>query len=264
MHASLPDSPDGSTTPGVFHGRSLVPHPALTEYYAEENQRQAFLDDIFDRTSPTYDRTEKLVGLGTGSRYRRDALLRAGLAPGMRVIDVGVGTGLVARQAADIVGDPRLVTGVDPSAGMLAHAQVPDGLALLRGTGDAIPMPDASADFLSMGFALRHLRTLDASFAEFHRVMRPGARLCLLEMTRPRGAVSRALMKAYMKWFVPAFTRLWRDDGQTYRMWRYYWDTIEACVDPQAVLSALRQAGFEDVKRHVELGIFSEYQGRRP
>jgi demethylmenaquinone methyltransferase/2-methoxy-6-polyprenyl-1,4-benzoquinol methylase len=244
-------------------GDAVVPHGVLAEYYPEESKRRRFLDDIFDRTSGYYDRTEKLIGLGTGSWYRRQALLRAGLAPGMRVVDVGVGTGLVARQAVRIVGDPALVTGVDPSAGMMSHAHLPAGVSLLRGTGEAIPLADASADFLSMGFALRHLSSLDAAFAEFHRVMKPGAHLCLLEITRPRGRFARALLKTYMKWVVPAIARLWADDGQTFRIWRYYWETIEACVEPETVMRSLREAGFVDVERAVEVGIFSEYRARR-
>ena len=48
------------------------------------------------------------------------------------------------------------------------------------------------------------------------------------------------------------------------RLWKYYWDTIVACVDPETILQAMRDAGFVDVKRHVALGTFSEYTGRRP
>lgn len=243
---------------------AVVPHPVLRDYYADEAHRRAFLDDIFDRTSATYDRTEKLIGFGSGSWYRRQALLRAGLAPGMRVVDVGFGTGLVARQAARIVGDPTLVTGVDPSAGMMSHAHVPAGITLLEGTGERMPLPEASADFLSMGFALRHLAALDTAFTEFHRVLAPGGRLCLMEITRPRGPIALALLKGYMKGVVPTITRLWGDRGQTRTMWRYYWDTIEACVPPERVLDSLRRAGFTDVERYVELGIFSEYRARRP
>ncbi len=237
----------------------VIPHRVLNEYYASEGQRREFLDDIFDASSQDYDRIEKLIGFGSGPWYRHQALLRAGLAHGMSVIDVGMGTGLVAREAIKIVGSPSLITGVDPSVGMVSHAQLPAGVTVLRGTGEAMPLADASGDFLSMGFALRHLSSLDAAFGEFHRVMRPGARLCLLEITRPRSRFVQALLKVYMKAIVPGIATLWTGRADTRRMWRYYWDTIEACVDPETVMACLDRAGFTQVKRHVELGIFSEY-----
>lgn len=253
-----PPSAELATSSGA-----TAPHQVLSDYYANEGARREFLDDIFDKTSSNYDRIEKLIGFGSGPWYRRQALLRAGLGAGMSVVDIGIGTGLVAREAARIVGDPALITGVDPSAGMMSHARLPAGVKLLQGKGEAIPLPDASADFLSMGFALRHLSSLDAAFAEFHRVTRPGAKICLLEITRGEGSLSGWLLKTYLKTIVPAVARVWSRDAETARIWRYYWDTIEACVPPETVLQALRNAGFGQVRRHVELGVFSEYQATR-
>src|SRR5205807_1841942 len=83
----------------------------------------------------------------------------------------------------------------------IEHARVPAGVRLLSGSAEAIPVPDCSADFLSMGYALRHLSDLSVAFAEFYRVMRPGARLCLLEITLPTSAVSRALLKVWLTGF---------------------------------------------------------------
>jgi demethylmenaquinone methyltransferase / 2-methoxy-6-polyprenyl-1,4-benzoquinol methylase len=243
---------------------SDVPHRVLVDYYADESQRRAFVVDLFDRTSQHYDGVERLLALGSGSRYRRQSLVRAGLSAGMSIVDVGVGTGLLARQAKIIVGDTGRVVGVDPSAGMMAQADLPREIELLTGTAEAIPTPDLGFDFLSMGFALRHLSSLSVAFAEFHRVLRPGGKVCLLEITRPAGSVSRWLLKAYMRAVVPAIARLWTRDARTARFWRYYWDTIEFCVEPAVVMQALAAAGFVDVERHVELGIFSEYRGRRP
>ncbi len=262
--AQVAGLPTGSVGSSAAATSKLVPHQVLAEYYSNEGDRREFLDDIFDKTSANYDRIEKLIGFGSGPWYRREALLRAGLRPGMAVIDVGIGTGLVAREAARIVGDAALITGVDPSAGMMSHAKLPSGVKLLTGKGEAIPMPDQSADFLSMGFALRHLSSLDTAFNEFFRVTRPGAPICLLEITRAQGSLSGRLLKIYLKNIVPGIARIWSRDAETARIWRYYWDTIEACVPPETVMNALRDAGFVDVRRHVELGIFSEYQAKRP
>jgi len=204
------------------------------------------------------------MAFGTGSRYRRRALQRAGLACGMSVIDVGVGTGLVAREAALLVADASRVTGVDPSPGMVAQAKVPDGVRLIAGRAEAIPLPSASADFVSMGYALRHISDLSVAFAEFWRVLRPGGRICLLEITRPAGSLSRVLLKAYMRGVVPVLAKMVARQAETPQLMRFYWDTIEACVAPQVIMSAIANAGFENVTRHVELGIFSEYRAYKP
>jgi demethylmenaquinone methyltransferase/2-methoxy-6-polyprenyl-1,4-benzoquinol methylase len=207
---------------------------------------------------------ERLMALGSGSWYRRHALQRAGLQSGMSVVDVGVGTGLVAREAARIVGDGKLVLGVDPSSGMIANATVPPGVRLASGNAESIPAPDASVDFLSMGYALRHIGDLAAAFREFDRVLKPGGRLCLLEITSPRAIVPRVMLKAYMRGVVPTLAWFVTRQRRVPELMRYYWDTIEACVPPRSILDALATAGFVEVIRYVEHGVFSEYRASKP
>lgn len=241
-----------------------APHPPLHDYYAHEADRGGWVTHLFDRTAGDYDRIERLMALGTGSWYRRKALSRAGLVAGMRVLDIGVGTGLTAREAAQLVGDSGQVTGIDPSAGMLERARVPLGVRLLMGSAEAIPAAPAAADFLCMGYALRHIADLSLAFLEFSRVLVPGGRICLLEITSPTRRVPRALLKAYMRGVVPFMARYLAENRDSPKLMRYYWDTIEACAAPQAIMAAIREAGFVDVYRHVELGIFSEYCARKP
>jgi demethylmenaquinone methyltransferase/2-methoxy-6-polyprenyl-1,4-benzoquinol methylase len=242
----------------------LAPHPPLKRYYQTEQERTAWVRGIFSRTAGDYERIESAMALGSGPGYRRRALRRGGLAKGMRVVDVGVGTGMVAREAVPIVGDPALVTGVDPSPGMLANAKLPVGVRLLSGAAEAIPVADGEADFVSMGYALRHIADLPAAYAEFYRVLRSGGRLCILEMTLPRQAFARTMLRAYMRGVVPAMARLVARHSEMPELMRYYWDTIEACIPPQMVIEGIRAAGFIEVARHVELGIFSEYYARKP
>lgn len=241
-----------------------APHTPLKQYYGTEAARPAWVRGIFNRTAADYERIESAMAFGSGSWYRRRALRACGLRPGMRTVDVGVGTGLVACAAATITGDPRLVTGVDPSPGMLANAHVPEGVTLVAGSAEALPLPDACADFLSMGYALRHISDLTVAYAEFFRVLRPGGLLCVLEITMPKGALARTMLKGYMRGFVPWLSRALARHDDMPELMRYYWDTIEACVPPEAVMQGMAQAGFADVVRHVELGIFSAYSARRP
>jgi demethylmenaquinone methyltransferase/2-methoxy-6-polyprenyl-1,4-benzoquinol methylase len=115
-----------------------------------------------------------------------------------------------------------------------------------------------------MGYALRHLTDLAAAFAEFHRVLRPGGRLLLLEITQPDGALGRALLKGYLRGVVPLLAATVARHRDMPRLMRSYWDTIAACVPPDTILRALGAAGFTAVERYVELGVFSEYRARKP
>jgi demethylmenaquinone methyltransferase/2-methoxy-6-polyprenyl-1,4-benzoquinol methylase len=235
----------------------------LTEYYGDEAMRSSFIRTMFDSTAEDYDRMEHILGMGRGLWFRGQALERAGLKPGMSVVDVGVGTGLMAREAVRITGVPSLVTGVDPSPGMMSQAKVPAGVALIEGKAEELPFPDGHFDFLSMGYALRHVGDLSAAFREFHRVLKPGGKLCLLEISCPRSPVGRFVLKMYMKGFVPLLSLVVGRKSNTRRLWRYYWDTIEACVPSEQILASLRDAGFADARRHIEikgLSILAEYQ----
>lgn len=249
---------DPSAPPGV-----LRPHAPLTAYYGNEVEHERFLSRMFDETAPDYDRIERVLAFGTGAAYRRAALRRAGLAEGDHVLDVGIGTGLVARAALRLIGTRGRLVGVDPSPGMLGEIALP-GVELLRGRAEALPQPDASNDFVSMGYALRHLSDVRPAFAEFFRVLRPGGRLLILEITKPDSRIGTAALKAYMRAVVPMIARVVARRRDTAELWRYYWDTIEACIAPESVLAALRVAGFERVERHVELGVFSEYTAVKP
>lgn len=253
---------------------TVAPHPHFTDRYANADEKRQYLRSIFDDTAVDYDRVESWLALGSGKWYRRQALLRAGLKPGMRVCDVACGTGLVAREALAIVGGSAetvtgSVLGVDPSQGMLQQAtSALPKLASAIGRAESIPAQDNSFDFLSMGYALRHVEDLSLAFAEYHRVLKPGGTVCILEITSPDSRVRRFFMKAYMRLISGVFCRLPRVLGgsrsaRTSDLWHYYWDTIDQCVRPQSVLDALRAAGFTNVKRGVQLGVFSEYTGTK-
>ncbi len=250
-------------SPSNSQAETLLPHTPLPEYYGDEAEHGRYLRRIFDDTAADYDRIERVLAFGSGPWYRRDALKRAGLSAGAEVLDVGIGTGLVAREALVLIGNAGSLVGVDPSPGMMGEIDLP-GIELRAGRAEALPCGPDSCDFLSMGYALRHISDVREAFSEFHRVLRPGGKLLILEISKPDGPIASSLLKTYMRAVVPLIAKVVARKSDTAELWRYYWDTIEACMSAEAVLDALRAVGFENVRRERQLGIFSEYIASKP
>lgn len=237
----------------------LAPHAPLREFYGETEARARWVNRLFDESAPDYDRVSGWMSFGTGQRYRREALERAGLRPGMRVLDVATGTGLVAAAALEI-GIPRdQIVGLDPSRGMLTENGRRAPIGLVQGRGETLPFRDASFDFVVMGYAVRHVEDLAALFREFRRVLGPGGRALVLEITRPESRLARAAQEVYMRRLVPVAARLLTGRHAPARLMEYYWATIEGCVPPATILAGLESAQFARVTRTTALGTLSDY-----
>lgn len=235
----------------------------LADYFASEGERRVVTQAMFDEAAPGYDNAESLTALGSGAWYRREVLLRNGLQSGMSLLDVAAGTGLVTVAALEIVGPQGRVWALDPSPGMLAELRKKIKVETIEGYAEAIPLPDAQVDFVSMGYALRHVSDLNPVFDEYLRVLRPGGRVCIMEISRPHSRLARGLLGFHIKVVVPLLARLTRRHADVHRLWKYYGKTIEAAIEPALILDALRRAGFVDVACSVSLGIFREYTGRK-
>ena len=241
----------------------MRPHDSISNRYTDDVGKRTFVQDLFNRGAPHYDRIGRIGFFGSGHWHRRRALERAGLQPGMDALDVACGTGAVTRAAVEILAGRGRVCGVDPSDGMLAEARKSvTGAEFKIGQAEALPFPDASFDFLSMGYALRHVADLSRTFAEYHRVLRLGGRLLILEISRPKTRLGLVLARLYFRDVLPGLSWLITGSHDARTMMSYYWETIDACVPPDAILQALQGAGFQDVERQVELGIFSAYTAR--
>lgn len=237
----------------------IPPHPRLPRYYARDEERSTLVNEVFDAGAPYYEWVCRMMSLGTGEGYRRRALGDAGLGEGMRILDVAVGTGLVLRSAIALCGEEGLAIGLDPSRGMLRECRRTCAAPLLQGRGEQLPFPSACFDMVSLGYGLRHMADLHAFFGECRRVLKPGGRLLLLEITQPGSAPGRWLNRLYLRNLIPIVARMATGAMAVRRMMDYFWDTIESCVPPEVILKALLASGFAEATRKVRGGVLSEY-----
>ena len=238
-------------------------NPPIRNRFGSADEKNSFINSLFDRTAKHYDRASAVGFLGSGNLYRKRMLREAGLAPDHKVIDVACGTGAVTRQIAKVLAQGRgRVVAVDPSRGMLQQAMTLDGVEFHEGHAEALPVESQSFDFLSMGYALRHVDDLNRTFQEFHRVLKPGGTALILEVSTPQTQWGFRLARAYFRHIAPTSTWVATGSTDAREMMRYYWETIEACVPPEKIISSLRNSGFQEVERKVELGVFSAYRAK--
>jgi len=207
----------------------------------EGDDKQRAVEAMFDRIAPRYDRLNRIISLGQDRRWRRHTVAALRLAPGATVLDLACGTGDLCDVVARAGYSP---IGVDFSAGMLAAAHTRAPLA--RADAAALPVPDASADGVVSGFALRNFVDLDRFFRECARALRPGGRLAALETGEPASPLLRAGHNLWFRRVVPLVGSTLADDAEAYQ----YLPRSTAYLPPPAeLLTLVEAAGFDAVER---------------
>lgn len=240
----------------------VAPHSPLNEYYEREANRHAYVVDLFNKSAPHYNTIEKIFG-NIGLWYRRFSLRRAGLAPGMRVLDVAMGTAAVARGAAQLVEPGGQVFGVDPSVGMIAEARKVFHGPVTRGVAGELPFADEQFDFVTMGIALRHVRDLKATFAEYFRVLKPGGTLWILEAHVPPTGLGHWYTKLMWAKVIPGLTLTFTRSQDAKLLMDYYWDTIDQAASRETLTHTIQAVGF-DAPRYRMAHPVCEYVAKKP
>ena len=255
-----PSSQDSKSTAGI-----IPPHIPLNEYYSAENVRQATINDLFDHVAHNYNWISQVLSFGTGSWYRQMTLTQAGLSKGMNVLDVACGPGTVGHHAEKIVKPTGFVVGLDPSLGMLKEAQQNGITYLSRGVAENLPFNACIFDFVVMGYALRHVSDLRHTFEEYFRVLKPGGRILILELSRPHSSLQRQIVKFFLKSVIPRIAHFKSQNEESYTIMRYFWDTIENCVSPETILNALEASNFVQARVSAQYGgLIKDFSAIKP
>ena len=201
---------------------------------------------MFDRIAPVYEAMNRVMTAGLDRRWRA-ITLDATVRGGDRVLDACCGTGDLAigarKRGAEVIG-------LDFSPKMLERARRKDGgIEWVQGDALALPFEDASFDAATVGFGVRNVADLETGLRELRRVLRPGGRLGILEITTPRGV----LAPFYRLWFdrvVPLLGKV-LPGGAAYT---YLPASVRRFPAPESLAALLERTGFGNVQYRLFAG----------
>lgn len=208
-----------------------------TEKLPEGDEKVAAVRDMFDAIAPKYDRLNRIISFRLDVRWRKRAIRDLALPAGSTVLDLASGTG---DMCIDLERAGLQPMSMDLSYGMLAADR--SGSPRVQTDILRLPVPDDSVDGVTCGFALRNLLDLGDFFAELARVVRPGGRIALLDVSTPSNRVLKFGNSIYFGKIVPKIGAV-LSDGAAYA---YLPKSVAYLPEPAALRTMLAAAGFSD------------------
>lgn len=236
--------------------------------YNENEDKGSQISRMFDSISPAYDLMNRIMSFGRDDYWRRSAIKEiAGFRNG-NILDIATGTGDMAFMIYDML-SPDSVTGCDISEGMLQIARRKAVLAGLDGkisfcSGDcsALPFGDGVFDAATVAFGVRNFKNLLLGLSEIHRVLKPGGKVSILELTVPENRIYRLGYNLYTKTVIPLLGRIIAKESRAYG---YLGESIHAMPQGEKMLRLMECAGFEECRyRYMTFGSCAIYTGVIP
>lgn len=225
---------------------------------------------MFNAIARSYDLNNRLHSLWRDEAWRKRAVIESRVKPGERVLDCACGTGDLTQAFAKLTKAYQIV-GSDFTSGMLEiaehkrsklHANVADRIEYQQADAQSLPFEDQSFDVVSIAFGIRNVQAPEKAIAEFHRVLRPGGRLIILEFGQPRFGPMRWFNNFYCGSIMPR-TATWiaRDTSGAYK---YLPRSVASFKTREEMESMMTAAGFGDVwSKPMTMGICNLYRASR-
>ena len=220
-----------------------------TDRLPEGDEKRTAVQSMFDTIAPRYDLVNRILTFRMDVGWRRQTQKALALKPGSTILDLACGTGDFCVELAAGGHQP---IGIDLSYGMLANARTP--APLVQGDLLQLPLADACVDAAVCGFALRNLVELGPFFTELYRVVRPGGRIALLDVSQPDNALMRWGHGLYFNNVVPRVGGLLSDRGA----YSYLPKSVSYLPEPAEMIAMLGRAGLADAERHQLTGGISQ------
>lgn len=248
----------------------------LKDPHAVADKRKR-VQNMFAAIAPSYDLNNRLHSLWMDQRWRRKAVSLAQLKATDRVVDVACGTGDLIeafRQHGQFLGkDEPTATqylGIDFTFQMLPIAcrkssffDLASVVRYINGDAQSLPLPDQFADIVSIGFGIRNVQDPAKALSEFHRVLRPGGRLIILEFSLPTNRILRALYNFYFRQVLPRTATL--ISGDKTGAYKYLPESVNTFIGREQMMEMMRAAGFERVEQFpMTFGVCVCYRGVVP
>lgn len=218
------------------------------------------VSSMFDEVAPRYDCTNDVLSMGQARLWRRAVTRTIAPRPGMRILDLGAGTGTSSEPLADAGAD---VVPADFSEGMLAEGRRrrPD-MPFTHADATDLPFEDASFDVTTISFALRNVADPALALREMARVTRPGGRLVLCEFSSPTFAPFRTVYDTYLMKALPAIASRVSSNPESYH---YLAESIADWPDRDGVRRMVDAAGWTGVEvRNLSGGVVALHTAHRP
>ncbi len=230
------------------------------KHSVDEVEREQRIRRVFEAVAARYDLMNDLMSMGIHRLWKRRFVSMAAPRDGQFIVDLAGGTGDVA---ALMAGPGRRVTVCDPSLPMMQVGQARGhaGVEWLEGTGEAIPLPSASVDTVTIAFGIRNVTRIEDALREIHRVLKPGGRFLCLEFSTPHALV-RPFYNLFSFTVIP---RLGAWIAKSPEAYTYLVESIRRFPDQRSFQKLIEQAGFTHVHyRNLSFGIACIHVGTRP
>jgi demethylmenaquinone methyltransferase/2-methoxy-6-polyprenyl-1,4-benzoquinol methylase len=210
------------------------------------------VEAMFDRIAGRYDLMNAVMTAGLHDQWRKRAVEIAAVRPGDHVLDVATGTGDLAFELARTVAPGGSVTGADFSEQMLAVAREKQPAALVgvdaevvfeQGNALELKYDDNTFDAVTVGFGVRNFSDLGAGLTEMARVVRPGGKFVILEISQPQKGLLAHFYKAWFDGLVPMIGQFAGEDSA----YSYLPNSVKRFAKPVELARVLHDAGTEQV-----------------
>lgn len=238
----------------------------VNPYRNDDRSKDEQVQSMFDAIAPAYDFMNHAMTGFLDRMWARKLVGEAVKGSPREVIDLATGTGDVAFALARRLPHAH-VTGIDLSAGMLERARAKTAampgatIDFIQADGLHTGLPDACADVITIAYGVRNYADIAAGYREMYRLLRPGGRVWVLELSTPTASVPKAFYRFYSGTVIPAMGRLISRDSRAYS---YLPESIAAAPQRQAMTRLMSEAGFRDTAfRSLTFGVVTLYTGVR-
>jgi demethylmenaquinone methyltransferase/2-methoxy-6-polyprenyl-1,4-benzoquinol methylase len=218
----------------------------MTDMQKTKEQR---VHEVFEKISTNYDQMNSVISFQQHNKWRKDTMEKMQVPRGASAIDVCCGTADWTIALAEATGEQGRVVGLDFSRNMLnvgvEKTKAMPQVELIQGNAMALPFPDNSFDFATIGFGLRNVPDYEQVLSEMHRVLKPGGMIACLETSQPNNLLFKPFFRFYFRFIMPVFGKLF---AKSYQEYSWLQESAKSFPDMKALARLFAKVGFGKVK----------------